>query len=66
MEFQNANLLLANTLRKTLIPMTAVRSSKLSDKNEICLIAILATDDGEPASMQKSYPRAKVSVMFAD
>lgn len=52
--------------RKTLIPMTADRSAELSDESEVCLIAILATEDGKPASMQKSYPRAKVSVVFAD
>ena len=52
--------------RKTLIPMTMDRSIEISDENEICLIAILASEDGEPASMQKSYPRAKVSVVLAD
>ncbi|EMB14205.1 hypothetical protein [Rhodopirellula europaea] len=52
--------------RKTLIPMTTDRSIEISAENEICLIAILASEDGNPASMQKSYPRAKVSVVLAD
>lgn len=51
---------------KTLIPMTKERSATLSDENEICLIAILASKDGKPASMQESYPRAKVSVTFSE
>jgi len=52
--------------RKTLIPMTMDRSIEISAENEICLIAILASEEGKPASMQKSYPRAKVSVVLAD
>ena len=52
--------------RKTLIPMTADQSAKLSDTNEVCLIAILAADDGKAVSMQRSYPRAKISLTFAD
>jgi hypothetical protein len=48
--------------RKTLIPMTKDRSPEISKADEICLIAILASEDGKAASMQTSYPRAKVSV----
>lgn len=64
----NISLPLSNVrgTRKTLIPMTMDRSSEFSDENEICLIAILSSEDGKPASMQKSYPRAKVSVVLAD
>ncbi len=52
--------------RKTLIPMTAKQSLALSDENEICLIAILASQDGKPVSTQKSYPRATVSLLITD
>lgn len=52
--------------RKTLMLVTADQSAKLTGENEICLIAILATQDGKPASIQKSYPRAKVSIVFPD
>lgn len=64
----NISLPLSNVrgTRKTLIPLTMDRSLEISDENEICLIAILAKEDGKPASMQKSYPRAKVSVVLAD
>jgi hypothetical protein len=64
----NISLPLSNVrgTRKTLIPMTTDRSIETSEENEICLIAILASEDGKPASMQKSYPRAKVSVVLAN
>ena len=64
----NISLPLSNVrgTQKTLIPLTRDRSKEISDENEICLIAILASEDMKPASMQKSYPRAKVSVMLAD
>ncbi|EMI46048.1 hypothetical protein [Rhodopirellula sp. SWK7] len=52
--------------QKTLIPMTADRSEKLSGEHETCLIAILASEAGNPVSMQNSYPRAKISVIFSD
>ena len=64
----NISLPLSNVrgTQKTLIPLTRDLSKEISDENEICLIAILASEDMKPASMQKSYPRAKVSVMLAD
>jgi hypothetical protein len=52
--------------QKILIPMTGKSSRNLSDDNELCLIAILASKDGQPASLQKSFPRAKISVRFTD
>jgi hypothetical protein len=52
--------------QKTLIPMTGKRSQEISRDNESCLIAILASKDGEPASLQKSYPRATISVRITD
>ena len=48
--------------RETLMAMNAEVSSELSDENEVCLIAVLASPEGEPPSTRKSYPRAKVSV----
>lgn len=64
----NISLPLSNvrSTRKVLIPLTMDSSLEISDENEISLIAILAKEDGKPASMQKSYPRAKVSVVLAD
>ena len=50
---------------KSLVSLTMDRSKEISGENEICLIAILASQEGKPASMRKSYPRAHVSVMLA-
>lgn len=52
--------------RKTLIPMTAKRSHNLSDENETCLIAIIASQEGQSVSMQECFPRAKVSVRLTE
>jgi hypothetical protein len=52
--------------QKILIPMTGKSSRNLSDDTELCLIAILASKDGQPASLEKSFPRAKISVRFTD
>jgi hypothetical protein len=52
--------------RKTLIPMTANVSAEHSGDSEVCLIAILADEDGKMDAMQERYPRAKVSVVFTD
>ncbi|MBB3207893.1 hypothetical protein FHS27_003720 [Rhodopirellula rubra] len=46
--------------------MTADRSEKLSGEHETCLIAILASEAGNPVSMRDSYPRAKISLIFSD
>lgn len=64
----NISLPLSNVrgTQKTLIPLTMDRSIEISDENEICLIAILASKDGKPVSLQQSYPRAKVSVVLSD
>ena len=51
---------------KTLVPMTSRLSSKLSSEDEICLIAILASDPGQSLSTKEIFPRAKVSVQFTE
>lgn len=52
--------------RKTVITMTRERSRDLSEENEICLIAILASEEGKPVSVQESFPRAKISVNLTE
>lgn len=52
--------------QKTLIPMTGKRSRKLSKENEICLIAIVVSQEGRPISLKKSFPRAQVSVKITE
>lgn len=51
---------------KTLMPVNAEVSAELSDEGETCLIAILASEVGKPASTKTSYPRAKISVQIAE
>lgn len=50
--------------QKTLFPKPGKITQELSTEDEICLITILASENGRPASLETSYPRAIVSVKF--